>query len=545
MSTYVNLGDFGKKVTTKSSECQVLINHGLLQMYGFNHEEAIRCFQKSLTYDADCAMAHYFIAYSNAANYNNPDGFDHAAAFQESKKAMEKVKDGKASDWEMALIKAQQSRFCWPPGSESKEILNKDYANEMRSVYQKFGGNDADIAAFFAESLMMLAPWKLWTSPPEYKPAIPETEELVSVLETGLKMFPNHPGLCHYYIHTMELSATPEKALPAANALRNGLEQGHLIHMPSHIDMWVGQYKEAVEINKKGVVVDEEYVKHTGQNNEFYKMYRLHNYHFAVWAALFDGQFATAMEYAESTEQQLGPESVTFKLDGAPIGSLYLESFMSLPWHVLIRFGKWEDIISRPLKEDKDMYACAVATAHYARAIAFAVLGRLKEADVERSHFYTALNNKSLELRYLFNNIMHDPEKHNGILDIAEAVMNGEVEYHKGNIEEAFKHLHLAMERDTNLIYDEPWGWMIPVRHVLGALLLEQGRSVEAEVVYKEDLKQYKDNLWSLLGLHQALKQQGKTEEADVFYKLFEKVSIRAEVPIKASCLCATKLCCK
>ena len=148
-------------------------------------------------------------------------------------------------------------------------------------------------------------------------------------------------------------------------------------------------------------------------------------------------------------------------------------------------------------------------------------------------------------MRYLFNNILHDPEKHSGVLDIAEAVMNGEVEYHKGNIEEAFKHLHLAMERDTNLIYDEPWGWMIPVRHVLGALLLEQGRAAKAEAVYKEDLKQYKNNLWSLLGLHHALKQQGKTEEAGIVHELLNKVSVCADIPIKASCLCATKLCCK
>ena len=546
MSTYLTLKDFGTKVTTKSSDCQVLINHGLLQLYGFNHEEAIRCFQKSLTYDAKCAMAHYFIAYSNAPNYNNPDGLDHAVAFQESRKAMEKAIDGNVSDREMALIKAQQSRFCWPPGSESADVLHKNYANEMRSVHQKFGEGDADVATFFADSLMMLKPWKLWTSPPEYKPAIPETEELVSVLETTLKMHPNHPGLCHCYIHTMELSATPEKALPAADVLRtSGFEQGHLIHMPSHIDMWIGHYKEAIEINKKAITADELYVKHTGQNNEFYKMYRLHNYHFLVWAAMFDGQFATAMEYAEATDKQLEPETVMFMLDGAPLGSLFLEAFTSLPWHVLIRFGKWEDIISRPVKEDKNMYACAVATAHYARAIAFAVLGRLKEAEVEQSHFYTALNSKALELRYLFNNIMHNPKKRNGILDIAEAVMNGEVEYHKGNIEEAFKHLHLAMERDTNLKYDEPWGWMIPVRHVFGALLLEQGRSTEAEAMYKEDLKKYENNLWSLLGLHQALKQQGKSEEAELVYKLFEKVNVRADISIKASCLCATKLCCK
>ena len=536
---------FGKKVTTGSSECQTWIDHGLLEMYGFNHEEAIRCFQKALSYDANCAMAHYFIAYCNAADYNNPDGLDYIVGYEESIKAMEKATNTQVFDWEMELIKAQLHRFCWPPRSQSLVELHKKYAAEMRIVYQKFGKDDVDVAAFFAESLMMLAPWKLWTPPPDYKLGIPETEELVMVLETGLKSNPQHPGLCHFYVHTMELSATPEKALPAADALRDGFEQGHLLHMASHIDMWVGQYREAIDINKKAIIVDEAYVQRSGIDNEGYKSYRLHNYHLAVWAAMFDGQYATAMQYAEAIEKQLGPEAVTFMSRGLPIGSMFLESFTSTPWNVLIRFGKWEEILNRPLKEDKNMYATAIAFAHYARTIAYAVTGRIKEAEIERQKFYDAFNNKALELRYLFNNAIHDGEKFNGILDVGEAVLNGELEYYKGNHQEAFKFLRLAVERDKNLAYDEPWGWMMPARHVLGALLVEQGEVTEAEAVYREDLKQYKDNLWSLLGLSQALKQQGKTEEAEQVRASFEKASARADIKIQASCLCATKICCQ
>ena len=535
---------FGKKVTTVSTECQTWIDHGLLEMYGFNHEEAIRCFKKALNYDANCAMAHYFIAYSNAADYNNPDGLDYVVGYEESIKAMEKATNSQVFDWEMELIKAQLHRFCWPPGSQSLVELHKKYAAEMRIVYQKFGKDDADVAAFFADSLMMLAPWKLWTSPPDYKPSIPETEELVMVLETALKSNSQHPGLCHFYVHTMELSSTPEKALPAADVLRNGFEQGHLLHMASHIDMWVGRYKEAIDINKKAVIVDELYVQRSGIDNEIYKSYRLHNYHFAVWAAMFDGQYAVAMQYAEAIEKQLEPEAVTYKSRGLPIGSMFLESFMSTPWHVLIRFGKWEEIINRPLKEDKNMYATAIATAHYARTIAYAVTGRIKEAEIERKRFYDAFSNKALELRYLFNNAMHDGD-FGGILDVGEAVLNGELEYYKGNHQEAFKFLRLAVERDKNLKYDEPWGWMMPARHVLGALLVEQGEVTEAEAVYREDLKQYKDNLWSLLGLSQALKQQGKMEEAEHVQGSFEKASARADIKIQASCLCATKIRCQ
>ena len=546
MSDYLDLGGFGKKVTTSSTDCQLWMDRGVVQTFGFNREEAIRCFQKALDFDANCAMAHYFIAYNNAADYNNPDGMDYAAGYEEAQKALQMAKDTPLSEWEVALIEAQMHRFCSPIGAKSLEELHRNYASAMRPVYQKFGESDVDIAAMFAEALMMLAPWKLWSVPPDIKPAIPETEELVAVLEKALEKQPTHPGLCHFYIHTMELSAMPEKALPAADRLRVSVpEQGHLLHMPSHIDMWVGQYKEAIETNKIGVVADDAYVAKTGQNNEFYKMYRLHNYHFTVWAAMFDGQFTTALEYAEAAQQQLGLDAVTYVLGDLPIGSMYLEAFTSLPWHVLIRFGKWEEIISYPIKEDRELYAGAVATAHYARGVAFAVLGKTEEAEAERNKFYEALQNKALKNRHLFNNVMHDPENHTGILDVAEVVLNGEIEYFKGNYQEAFQYLRLAVKRDIGLSYDEPWGWMMPARHVLGALLLERGEAAEAEAVYRDDLKQYKNNLWSLLGLHQALKLQQKTEEAEQVHIAFQAAKARADVNVQASCMCATKICCQ
>lgn len=515
-------------------------------MFGFNREEAIRCFERALGFDCSCAMAHYFIAYNHASDYNNPDGLDYCTGFKESQKALDMAKKIPLSDWERALIEAQTHRFCWPVGSKPLEELHKNYANAMRPVYQTFGRDDVDIAAFFAESLMNLAPWKLWTEPPNVEPAIQETEELLLVLEDGLKTDPLHPGLCHYYIHTMELSANPEKALPAADVLCSRVpEQGHLLHMPSHIYMRVGHYKEAIDINKLAIVADKMYVKKTGQDNEFYKVYRMHNYHFLVWAAMFDGQYATALEYAEATERQLGLDAVTFMLGDMPIGSMYLEAFATIPWHVLVRFGKWDAIINRPVKEDKGVYACTVATAHYARGVAFAALGRLEEADTERQNFCDALKNKALEGRYLMNNIMHHPENHNGVLDVAAALLDGEVEYHKGNVQEGFKHLRLAVERDRKLVYDEPWGWMMPARHALGALLLEQGEALAAEKVYRDDLMQYKNNMWSLLGLHKALTKQQKLKEAELVYSSFMAASYRADVKIGASCLCATKTCSK
>ena len=368
----------------------------------------------------------------------------------------------------------------------------------------------------------------------------------MAVLERGLEKNPAHPALCHFYIHTMELSATPEKALPAANTLRTLIpDQGHLLHMPSHIDMWVGQYKEAMETNIVAVEADKKYVKLSGHDNEFYKLYRLHNYHFVAWAAMFDGQFTTAMKYANEICRYLTPDDVQFKMGEFPLGATFLEAYSSLPWHTLVRFGKWKEILARSLPENPDIYPGTAATSHYARGVAYAVIGQLKEADEERKKFKSALKNKNLADRCLHNNIMHDPKNRHGILDVAEAVLDGEVEYHKGNKKKAFEHLCLAVQRDISLNYDEPWGWMTPARHALGALLLEAGELKEAESVYREDLKQYKGNMWSLLGLQQALAKQNRSEEAAKIEAEYKKASARSDVKIGASCFCATKLCCQ
>ena len=511
-------------------------------MFGFNPEEAIRCFEKALSFDGNCAMAHLFIAHCYAPNHNDPNGLDSAAAREAAVQAVEMTSNRSGEeDWERAVIEAQVRRYGT---GKSAEEVRRIYCDAMRGAYEKFGRENLLVATLFAESLMMLAPWHLWTRPPNVGPAIPETEELVAVLERGLEVDPTHPGLCHFYIHTMELSATPEKALPAADVLRTCVpDQGHLLHMPGHIDMWVGQYKEAIETNKVAVASDEKYVRLTGHDNEMYKMYRLHNYHFMVWAAMFDGQFSTAMEYAEVLSGQITPEALRFTQAGTPIGEKYLESLYATPWHVLVRFGKWKEILARQMEDDPTMYPGTIATSHYARGIANAVLGQLKEADEERRKFRESLKNEDLKGRYLFHNVMYDPVKKNGILDIAEALLDGEVEYHKGNKKVAFEYLRLAVQRDTSLEYDEPWGWMTPARHALGALLLEAGELEEAERVYREDLEQYKGNMWSLLGLQQVLARQNRPLEAANTREAFKRASARTDIKVGASCLCAKKLC--
>ena len=533
------------KVTSSSSECLQWVDTGVKHLFNFNHDQSILDFQKALHFDNACAMAHYFIAYSNAGHYNNLNGGDYNYGYEEAHKALSLSKDGSFSDWEVALIEAQVERFCSPVGSVPLDKLNRKYANAMRSVYQRFGEKNVEVAAFFAESLMNLAPWKLWKAYPDYKPAIPETLEIVSVLENALKIFPTHPGLCHFYIHTMELSATPLKALPCADVLRNTVkEHGHLLHMASHIDMWAGHYKEATEVNERAILVDKKYMQDSGVENNFYKMYRMHNYHFTVWAAMFNGQFEKSLKYAEAALECLDKTAVTCMLGNIPIGMIYLEPIRVGPWEVLIRFGKWDEILKRPIEVDKELYPSSIAMSRYARGVAFAALGRVEEADIERNLFYESLKDETLAKRVIVNNVMYDPKRPGkGVLDVAESVLNGEIEYRKGNFKEAFEHLRLAVKRDSSLVYSEPWSWMMPSRHVLGALLMEHGDVVAAEAVYREDLIQYKNNMWSLLGLSQALKAQQKLEEAQSVLGMYNKASVLADVNIGASCLCANKLC--
>ncbi len=531
------------KFATCSQDARSIFNKAALEAYGFNHEEAIQLFENCLRLDSKCTMAHYFIAHCYAPNYNNPTGLDSSKSYEHAQKALALLKSDKSfSDLELALVEAQARRFCSPESSTPKELLTRNYANAMRDVFKKYD-IDPDVISLFAESLMMLAPWALWTPLPNVTAAIPETTELVSVLENGLRDYPQHPALCHYYIHTMELSATPWKAMAAADVLRFRYNQGHLLHMASHIDMWVGHYSEAIESNAKGIEADEKYRKESRQENNFYKSYRMHNYHFIAWAAMFNGQFSVAIKNAEEADRQLDEEAIAFEMGGVKFGSVFLESFSTVTWHVLVRFGKWKEIIEHPLKENPELYPCYMATSHYARGVAFAALGMLEEAEKEREEFRKSLKSESLgnSSLWLMKNVMHDSKNRKGILDVAEAVLDGEVEYHKGNHQLAFQHLRLGVQRDITMMYDEPWGWMMPVRHALGALLLEQGEYQEAEQVYQEDLKTYKDNLWALLGLSKALKGQGKIDEATIVNGKFKIASSQADVDIRASCFCATR----
>ena len=549
---YYDLGSFTRPVTTSDPQAQLWFDRGMAWCYGFNHEEAIACFERALEHDPGCAMAHWGIAYAVGPNYNNPwEDFDEDDLRQaldlalSSIAAAEAAAGGGVSDVEQALLGALAQRFPSssgePSGPEDFEAWNDAYADAMRAVHRTHH-DDLDVCALFAEAIMNRTPWALWDLVTGEPADGAGTVEAVEVLETAFadldaKGAGRHPGLLHMYIHLMEMSPHPERALKAGDTLVDLIpDAGHLVHMPTHIDVLCGHYQNVVARNHAAVVADRRYLQQEGPAN-FYTLYRCHNYHFKAYGAMFLGQYGPAMEAAAEMVETL-PDGLLGP-DDAPLAD-WLEGFVPVDQHVLIRFGKWQEILDQPLPEDPGLYCVTTAMMRYARAVAYASTGRVAEAEQEREAFMAA-RDRVPESRMLFNNTCLD------ILAVAEAMMTGEVEYRKGNFDAAFEHLGRAVELDDNLPYDEPWGWMQPTRHALGALLMEQGRLDEAEAIYRADLGLdgqlrracwHPDNVWSLHGLHECLTRRGETVEANHIKQRLDVAVARADVRIESSCYC-------
>lgn len=515
---YYDLGAFHRRVATSSAEAQRWFDRGLLLCYGFNHEEAIRCFERAIEADPECAMAYWGVAYAYGPNINNtmmPPEAEKAAvaAVREAKKRVRSDEP-----LERALIDALATRYALP-GEGDRSALDKAYVAAMREVYED-NRDDSDIIALFSEALMMLRPWRYWS--PEGEPA-PETPEIVATIEEGLAKFPDHPALCHFYIHTMEASPYRAKAMPAADRLGDYAPgSGHLVHMPSHIYIGVGDYPAAVLANQKAISADLDFVEREGPMN-FYTLYRVHNYHFLTYAAMFDGRSEMALTSAREMVEQI-PDPLLAQIP------FILEAFLPIPLHVMIRFGQWDAVLEEPKPQDGRPFELAVW--HYARGIAYATLDRVAEAEAERAAF-RAVVPKVPENYILFQNACKD------ILAIAGHMLDGEIEYRKGNYDAAFASLREAVRHDDELNYDEPWGWMQPARHALGALLLEQGRVAEAASVYEKDLERYPNNGWTLRGLAECYERLGKSTLAAATEARFVKAWERADVTIRASCFCA------
>lgn len=545
MPDYYDLGSYSRSVTTASKGAQLWFDRGLNWTFGFNHDEAIRCYRKATEADSTCAMAWWGIAYAAGPNYNKQwKAFDVVdleksltLAFDSSQRALALMPG--ASPMERAIIAPLAKRYPANDPAAVTPIWNDDYADAMRRGLAAFP-DDLDMVTLAAEALMNRAPWALWDIAKGVAAEGCGTEEIVTLLERGMALpgGMKHPGLLHMYIHAMEMSPYPERALKAADALRDLVpDAGHLQHMPTHIDVLCGDYHRTVASNQAAIIADRKYLQREGAVN-FYSLYRCHDYHFKIYGAMFAGLPEAALEAADEMIATL-PEDL-LRVASPPMAD-WLEAFYPMKLHVLIRFGRWLDIIATPLPKDAALYCVTTAMTHYAKAVAHAAMGSVKAAEQEAELFESS---RALvpPTRFLFNNACVD------ILAVAAEMMRGEIAYRKGQFDEAFAHLRKSVELDDNLPYDEPWGWMQPARHALGALLLEQGRVAEAAEVYRADLGfdatlsrpcQHPDNVWSLFGYHQCLVKLGRMEEALIIKPRLDLAKARATVPVESSCFCA------
>ncbi len=514
---FPELGRLHRAVTTNSVEAQEFFDQGLTFSYGFNHAEAIRSYRRAAELDPNCAMAWWGIALASGPNYNYP--FVDEKVNQQAYEAIQKAASltGSVTPVERDLIQAQSKRFAMPAPAD-RLPLDQAYAAAMREVYHTYP-EDVDVGTLYIESMMNLRPWGLWT--PSGQPQ-PGTLEIVSTLEKLMAIRPDHAGALHLYIHAMEASATPEKALEEANRLRFLVPgAGHLVHMPSHIYIRLGLYDEAIQANQRAIEADLRYVNQAGRQG-FYDLYRAHNYHFVAYAAMFEGRQALALKAARDMAAELPLETIRQQPD-------FLESFLGILTHVRVRFGLWEELLAEP-KPPADL-PLLTAYWRYGRTVALSSLKRPDEAAREYDEFERAI------AAVPDSRLVHI-NKARTVLEIGRNMARGEMEYRRGNVDQAFALLREAVRQDDALRYDEPWGWMQPVRHALGALLLEQGRVAEAEAVYRQDLRLHPNNGWALHGLAECLQKEGRTTElADVSARL-EKAWALADITLRASCFC-------
>ncbi|MBJ3774847.1 hypothetical protein [Acuticoccus mangrovi] len=543
---YYDLGRYGRAISTTAPAAQTWFDRGLVWCYGYNHGEAIAAFRRAAEADPSTAMPHWGIAYATGPNYNLPWALfddkskaDALAAAHEATQAALARREG-ASPAERALVEALPARYPQRTAIADQSPWDRAFAEAMRAAYRAMP-DDLDVATVFVEALMNLTPWRMWDIPTGTPAEGAATLEAREVLERAMSATPegmDHPGLLHLYVHLMEMSPFPEKALTAADRLRDiAPDAGHLVHMPTHIDVLCGHYRDVLATNQKAIAADRIYMARNGAE-DFYALYRIHNYHFAVYGAMFLGQYHPAIAAADELIA-VTPERF-LRVESPPIAD-FMESYLAIRQHVQIRFGKWRELIAEPLPVDTALYANTVATLHYANGVAHAALGEVSAAERERALFLAAWE-RVPETRLLHNNTCRD------LLAVASAMLDGEIAYRRGDHDEAFSHLGHAVALEDGLPYDEPWGWMQPTRHALGALLFEAGRVEAAETVYREDLglsgrlpraSIHPDNVWSLRGLADCLARKPETTETRLIKQRLAIAAARADVPVRASCFCA------
>jgi tetratricopeptide (TPR) repeat protein len=542
---YYDLGSYRWNVTTESAEAQLWANRGLIWAYSFNHEEALRCFERAAECDPSCAMAFWGIAFSAGPNYNKAwmffDQQDLSVSTRKANNALARAAKlaAQTTPAEQGLIHALAARF--PPTDKIPNDfghLDRAYADAMRPVYHAHS-DDLDIAALFAEALMCMTPRGLWdldTGLPTGDHTVEARKVIEQAFETPVGF--NHPAHCHLYIHLLEMSPRPEVALPAADRLRGLVpDASHMLHMPTHIDSSVGDYRRGIDSNDAAIAADDKYFA-VENASILYTGYRVHYVSAKLYSAMMAGRRRDALAAAGKIEQIIDAKLLSHK---SPNMADWVEAHLGSKAHVMIRFGLWEDILQLEIPQDRELYCSTTAIVYYARGIAFSALGRIGEAETAQRHFEFA---REQVPRTRLNSI---PAREYDVLGVASAMLAGELAYRKGEFETAFSTLSEAAQREDALAYSDPPPWMQPVRHALGGLLLEQGHVGRAERVFREDLglasgfprrKAKLNNVWGLHGLHEALLEGGKFEEACMLKTQLDVAAACADIELSVSCYC-------
>ncbi len=508
------LGNLHFSITTKSEEAQEFFDQGMRLVYAFNHAEAYRAFQEVSRLDPDCAMAYWGQALSLGPNINDPlpDMTRQKLAHQAIQKAADHTEGANAT--EKALIEAYQSRCT--DQEVDQAVLNEAYAQAMEKVYKQFADH-SEVGTLYAASVMNTMPWDYYTE--DLKPK-GTTTGAVKALEKVLESDPDHPGAHHYYIHIIE-SVDPDKAVGSADALTTSMPgAGHIVHMPSHIYIGVGMYEKAAQANRKAIEADETYIAQCQAQGMYPLAYYPHNIHFLWAAATMLGNSQEAIDAAQKVALRV-PVSLAADIP-------FIQDFMSVPVQAFVRFGRWNDVLSTPPPDTSLLHAMMMW--HFARGMAFTRKGMVPEAERELEAAKTiAEDPRSESILAAYTN----PTTYVG--KVAVATLAGEIAAQKGNLEEAVALLKEGVQHEMNLAYQEPSAWHHPVRHNLGAVLLQAGKAAEAEEVYLADLKKNRGNGWALFGLYQSLQAQGKIEEAKKARLQFEKAWQNADVALTAS----------
>lgn len=507
------LGSYQRKVTTASPEAQAFFDQGLRLLFAFNHDEAARSFARAAELDPRCALCFWGISFALGPNYNMVLLPDRAEAAWEAARKAQALRET-ASPAEQALIDALQKRYQGPEPLDpaGQQPFNEAFAAAMRAAAGRFP-DDADIQTFLAESLMDVNPWKLWTN--DGKPA-PGTEEIVAILEKVLARHPDHPGANHYYVHAVEASRNPGRAVAAADRLRGMMPAaGHLEHMPAHIYQRVGRYADASEANRKGAAADAAYVAQAKPTGYYAPMYHSHNHAFLAYSAAMEGRSRESVEAADAAARvaMQSPEMIEM-MPG-------MDFYLSFPLLAKVRFGRWDDLLDDP--RPRSDWKVLNGLWRFAQGMARSGKGRLDAAEAEQKIVAQIAAQVPPDLPAGYNTARD-------VLGLASRLLEGEIAWKRGNTGAALAAFEDAVKREDSLNYDEPSDWFYPARHHLGAALLAAGRPADAESIFRADLERNPENGWALFGLGQALEAQKK--DAAAVKAQLEKAWSRADVQL-------------